>query len=74
MAIQLVPAGDERCDICAGGEPPKRMPGERSSARASIKTTCERCYRDFARGLRLVEKFIDPTTREVEPPDDPSKN
>jgi hypothetical protein len=74
MGIDLVPAGDERCDVCAGDEPPKRTSGERSTARPGVKTMCRRCYRDFGQELWVTEKFLDPVHREVKPPDDPSKN
>ena len=75
MAIEIVPAHDERCDVCAGDEDRERPePGERYNAREPLHTMCEACLEDFKQGLWVHETFIDPVHRDVEPPDDPSQN
>ncbi len=75
MAMELVPSGDERCDVCAGNrDRPKPKPGERGSARETVSTMCEACFDDFRQELWVTEKFLDPIHREVKPPDDPSQN
>jgi hypothetical protein len=75
MAIELVPAGDPRCDVCAGKKDrPRPKPGERWSERAVVRTMCEACYKDFVVDLKIGEKITDPIRREVDPPEDPSQN
>ena len=75
MAIQIVPAHDERCDVCAGEEDRERpKPGERSSVRPMVHTMCETCLEEFQLDLQVGERLIDPVTREIEPPEDPSQN
>ena len=70
MAIKIVPAGDERCDVCAG-EPDlvKPRPGERWSARAIVGTICEACRDDFFLDVDLGKKLED-----HEPQGDPNQN
>ena len=70
MAIEVVPAGDERCDVCAGQrDRAKPPPGSRWSERATVSTVCEACrdewFMDLDLGARLDER---------EPPDDPTRN
>jgi hypothetical protein len=70
VAINIVPAGDERCDVCAGQrDRVKPAPGERWSASGTVGTICEDCrddlYMDLDLGRRLDER---------EAPDDPNQN
>jgi hypothetical protein len=67
---RLVPAGDERCDVCAGDrDRPKPKPGERWSVRETVGTMCEACREDLIRDVNLGAA-ID----ELQPPADPSSN
>jgi hypothetical protein len=66
MAIELVPAGDERCDLCRGNpERGRPRPGEGRT----VGTMCQACFDDFSLDLDLGTKLD-----ELRPPDDPSGN
>ena len=75
MAIEIVPAYDERCDVCAGQrDRPRPKPGEPASVRPVVHRMCEACFADFRLDVEVDERIVDPTTREVEGPEDPSRN
>ena len=59
MAIEVVPADDKRCDVCAGNEP--------------IRAMCQRCYDEFVRDMWVSRTFLS-ERREVKSPDDPNLN
>jgi hypothetical protein len=80
MAIELVPAGDNRCDVCAGNrDRPKPKPGERWSERETVSTMCQACFADLSTELHLDSELTygtDPEGRRWidRRPEDPSKN
>ena len=75
MAIEIVPAHDERCDVCAGQKERERpKPGERWSVREVVHTMCEACFKDYRRDLEIGKRLDDRVTRDIAPPDDPGQN
>jgi len=70
MASEIVPTGDERCDVCAGNRKrAKPKPGERWSVRETVRTMCEACRDDLLLDIDLAGKLT-----ERQPPDDPTTN
>jgi hypothetical protein len=52
MAIEIVPARDPRCDVCAGDDNvPQTKVGERWSGRPMVRVMCEACQQDLLENL-----------------------
>jgi hypothetical protein len=73
--MEIVPPHAEACDVCAGKKDrPRPEPGERWSARETVRRMCRACYAEFvqdvgaARGGPLRRKVHLPNQPRAEDP------
>ena len=69
--MEIVPPHAEACDVCAGKKDrPRPQPGERWSARETVRRICRACYTEFVQDVG-VELGAGRARRKVQLPNQP---
>jgi hypothetical protein len=69
--MEIVSPHVEACDVCAGKKDrPRPKPGERWSARETVRRICRACYAEFVQDVG-VERHVGAVRRKLQLPTEP---